>query len=167
MCSSDLSRLAADRLEIAVPETPDDTPLDLAPLTLPLDPDVAAGALEALVIRRGREELFRAENLRFAAALIGSRVDVTALDARLFDADLHAAGRIDIERQLPLALTARATRAGLPPVSASVRGDLRKLALDARVAGEWPFVVTGTVEPLGDHLPVDLALRAEIGRAHV
>ena len=153
--------LSVGQLDVALSESVDDTPLDLRPLALPVDIDVALGEVASLRIRRNDDELFRADVIRLAAALVGSRVDIASLDARLFDADLHAAGRIGIEKHIPLAVTASASRAGFPAITASAKGDLRKLAVDARVAGEWPLAVSGTVEPLAEHVPLEFALRAE------
>ncbi len=154
--------LAAASLEIALaPALPDAPALDLAPLRLPADIHVSAGHLGSLRISREQQKLLHIDDIRFAATLLGSRVDVGTLELGLGDFRLRAAGRIDIEHQLPLAVTATATRQGWPAMGASARGDLSRLSVDARLGGAWPLTLNGTVDPLGDDLPLALNLRAE------
>ena len=153
--------LAARSLEIELTASTDDSPLDLSPLSLPVDIDVAYGSLGSLLIRREARELLRIDDIGFAASLLGSRVDVASLEAKILDVELRASGRVDIEKQLPLAATASATRAGWPTLTASVKGDLTRLAVEAKLAGDWPLAMSGTVDPLGEEVPFSLGLRAE------
>lgn len=153
--------LAAHSLEIVLAADSDDSPLDLSPLSLPVDIDVASGSLDSLLIRREAHELLRIDGIRFAASLLGSRVDVSSLEAKILGVDVRASGRVDIAKQLPLAATATASRQGWPAVTASAKGDLKRLAVEAKLAGDWPLALSGSVDPLGEDLPFAIGLRAD------
>lgn len=153
-------RISAGSLEITLNDTGGDSPLDIPPLSLPVDIAVAEGSVRRLVLRSTSRELLRIEAIRFAGALRGSRLDVSSLTASSQGLGLGASGWVDIAGQLPLTLQATLTHEGWPALELSAQGDLRRLALKGTLGGDWPLAFEGSVEPLGEQMPLALHVRA-------
>ncbi|MFM7783722.1 MAG: hypothetical protein ACKPE6_03590, partial [Gammaproteobacteria bacterium] len=107
-------RISAGSLEITVSDTGGGAPLDIPPLSLPVDIAVAEGTVRTLVLRSGSRELLRTEAIRFAARLRGSRLEVSSLTASSRGLGLSASGWVDIAGQLPLSSRATITRESWP-----------------------------------------------------